>query len=501
MNDRRSRVLTGLFAAVAFAATGPIATAQSNAPTVTALPGKPVLLLGAFDLAPLGYQVEEYVLSGTAQSFRLKGDAGKDGRWDAVAADSAAYTTRIVVVRPSDPAKFNGTVLTEWLNVTSGSDTPADWMVTHREILRRGYAWVAVSAQKAGVDGGGAIMNAGGRPIKQVNPARYGALVHPGDAWSFDIFSQAGALLKRSDGNGVLGSLVPRHIVAIGESQSAAFLTTYINAVDPLARIYDGFLVHSRFGSAAAIDGTRMAAGSQIPQEVRFRTNLRVPVLTAITETDLLGARLPGYYGARQPQAKRLRVWEIAGTAHADAYMFGGAFIDSGKADIAQLARAFQPSVNTPVGKLDKPANPGTPHHYVMQGAVSAIDRWVRTGAAPANTTPLAVASAGTAGTRPSLVLDGHGIALGGVRTPWTDVPTVRLSGVPVSESFIGMLVGSGVPLDKATLVKLYPGGKADYLRRFTRSLDAAIARGHLLAEDRQEILEIAAINFDALMQ
>ncbi|MEP6869792.1 MAG: alpha/beta hydrolase domain-containing protein [Novosphingobium sp.] len=93
---------------------------------------------------------------------------------------------------------------------------------------------------------------------------------------------------------------------------------------------------------------------------------------------------------------------------------------------------------------------------------------------------------------------DVHGIALGGVRTPWTEVPTIRLSGISESKSFLGVISGSGVPFTKAELGALYPGGKAEYLHRFTASLDAAIEAGHLSSDDRQEILEIAAINFDA---
>ena len=70
---------------------------------------------------------------------------------------------------------------------------------------------------------------------------------------------------------------------------------------------------------------------------------------------------------------------------------------------------------------------------------------------------------------------------------PWTFLWT----------SFIGMLAGSTMPFDKATLDGLYPGGKADYMAKFTRALDRAIRAKHILAEDRQEILDIAAINFD----
>ena len=480
--------------AIAFAA--PVAGAAQ--PAVAPVAGKPFLLMAAFDLAPLGYQTDEYFLSGTAASYRLPGPATADGVWNAAVAANAPYATRMVVVRPSDPARFNGTVLVEWLNVTAGQDTPADWMVAHREMLRRGFAYVGVSAQKVGVEGGDVLMASAGVSLKKADPRRYGALSHPGDAFSYDIFSQAGAALKAPRSNGMLGPLVPRRVLAIGESQSAAFLTTYVNAIDRLARVYDGFLIHSRFGSSAALDGSRMAGGpAAMPAQVRFRTDLRVPLLTLITETDMLGGRLSGYHASQQPDNARLRVWEVAGTAHADNYLFKGAFIDSGRRSAAELAPVFIPSVDVPGGKLEKPGNPGMPHHYVTQAALAALDHWVRSGRPPASAPKLVLASGGSVGVAPSFALDARGLARGGVRTPWVDVPTIRLSGAGNSGSLLASLVGSGQPFDKAMLATLYPGGKADYLRRFQSALDAAIAAGHILPEDRQEILDIAGINFD----
>lgn len=487
----------GAALALAIGLTAMSGSAASAAPaTVAAVAGKPNLLMGAYPLAPLGYQADEFFISGTASSYRLPGPATSDGHWTASVAQTAPYATRIVAIRPSDPAKFNGTVLVEWFNVTAGQDTPADWMVAHREMLRKGYAYVGVSAQKIGVEGGDAIM-AGGAPLKKADPARYGKLAHPGDAFSFDIFSQAGAVLKQPGSGGVLGPLVPKHVLAIGESQSAAFLTTYVNAVDPVAKVYDGFMIHSRFGSSAALDGTRMSDGpSAMPPDVRFRSDLRVPVLTVITETDILGGRLPGYHAAQQPDGAHLRVWEIAGTAHADNYLFGGAFMDSGSKTSAELAHIFVPTANVPGGKLGKPVNPGMPHHYVTEAALAALDGWVRSGKAPASAPKFVLASGGKAGETPSLAVDANGIAKGAIRTPWTDVPTIRLAGYGNSGSFIAMLVGVGDPFDAATLAKLYPGGKTEYLARFETSLDAAIKAGHILPEDRQEILDIAAINY-----
>lgn len=495
MNTTRRDFALGTLALAAGLSLAPLA--QAAAPALEQVPGKPFLMLANYDLGELGYTVEEWFLSGTATSWSLPDGPTPDGRWRAIAGATAPYRTRFVVVRPSDPARFNGNLLVEWLNVTAGMDTPATWMVGHREILRQGAIWVGVSAQKIGVEGGDTVMGLPGQPLKKINPARYATLSHPGDAWSFDIFSQVGAALRQNFGGAVLGGMVPRHMAAIGESQSAAFLTTYVNAVDPLARIYDGFFVHSRFGSAASIDGTPMrGAAANYPDHVRFRPDLRVPVLSLITETDLLGARLSGYHASRRPDDARLRVWELAGAAHADNYLFAGAFVDNGRLPVEALAKVFRPATRSVAAESAMPFNPGMPHHYVVNAALAALDRWLRAGRPPAKTQPLTLATGGTPGVAPSLALDANGLALGGVRTPWTDVPTIRLSGKGDPNNFTAMLAGSGVPFTADELARLYPGGKGDYLRRFTRALDRAIRAGHIVAADRAEILAVADANY-----
>ena len=112
------------------------------------------LLLGAYDIASLGYTADEFFVSGAACSYAPDGEFGSDGRWDAVPSGVADYVTRIVVLRPTDDARFNGTVLVEWLNVSGGIDAPAVWFLAHREVVREGHASSLVSAQQVGVDGG-----------------------------------------------------------------------------------------------------------------------------------------------------------------------------------------------------------------------------------------------------------------------------------------------------------------------------------------------------------
>lgn len=488
------RIRKGLRALAVAAAIG-VGEAQAETPSATpAPPGHALLPLGAFDLGALGYSSAEFFVRGVATSYKLLGPATADGRWKAAPDASAAYATRLVVLRPSDPAKFNGTVVVEWLNVSGGADGAADWLMAHREMVRSGYAWIGVAAQKVGVEGGPSLAGVS-QSLKKVEPVRYGELHHPGDAFAFDIFSQAGRLARNDGSEKVLGPLAPRRLIAAGESQSATFLTTYVNAVAPLAKVFDGYLIHSRFGSAAPIDGASViqpTAGS-MPENVRFRTDLHIPILTVLAESDVIGMRLPGYWSARQPDTSRLRTWEIAGVAHADTYVLQVGAIDAPSTPLKQISAAYKPSDRFFGVQLAKPVNSAPQHHYVVESALVALDRWIRTGQAPPSAPPLELASTHP----PTLAQDAQGLALGGVRTPWVDVPAARLSGVGNSGAgVVGALFGVTEAFDQATLDRLYPGGKRDYLQRFEAALDRSINAGFLLRADRQEILALADLMY-----
>ena len=473
---------------------------MTESPRITPVPGRPSLLLGGFDIGDLGYVADEFFVSGTATSYTPISELSPDGCWQVTPSGTAEYTTRIVALTPTDPARFNGTVLVEWLNVSGGIDAPAVWMMAHREILRAGYAYVAVSAQKVGVDGGASMLGMD-MSLKSQDPTLYASLGHPGDAFCYDIFSQTGGLVRSADDAGILRGLRAEHTVAVGESQSAMFLTTYINAVDPLAGIYDGFLVHSRFGPAAPLDGGSVfdELQSNTPQAVAFRPDLRVPLVTIITETDLLGAVRHGYYFARQPDNERLRVWEIPGAAHADNYTIQVAPIDTGSAPLKDIVAAYAPTNMLMGQQLGHYINFAPQHHYVVQGAIAALNTWVRTGEPAPPAPPIEVRDTGET-EEPQAILDSQGLAQGGVRTPWVDVPIARTSGdggpVGTVESLMAAIFGSGELFDDATVRRLYPGGVTEYLERFTTALDTAIKSGFILAADRTEILELAGATY-----
>jgi len=400
------------------------------------------------DLAAAGYVEREYVARGTATSY-----AGHQ---------PADFATRVAVRRPASPGSFSGTAVVEWLNVSSGSDAAPDWSYLSDEIVRRGHAWVGVSAQYIGVEGGSAAVGvAGVEPTGLKGRSRYAVLSHPGDAYCYSIYASVAASLDSAADGGPLADLVVDLRLGVGESQSAFALTTFVNQVHPEAPVFGGFLVHSRGGGTMPlgepgepIDVLAYRASAPTP----IRDDLDVPVLMLETETDLVG-RL-NYLPARQPDSQWVRLWEVAGSAHADRYVIG----------------EFEELLGCP-----RPVNRGQ-QAYVVRAALRWLDGWAR-GGDPAPEAPRLELEGRT------FVLDGAGNTRGGVRTPAVDAPVELLRGdTEEGASYLCQLFGSTLPMDPVTIRGLY-ADRAAYVAAYERAADAAIEAGFVLAEDRAELV------------
>ena len=461
--------------------------------------GPVVLAGGLFEAEKFGYTEEEFFISGTANSYRSVDPLSADGVWNVTKNDTAEYKTRIVVRRPTDAATFNGTVITEWFNVTAGIDSIPAWSALWPEIVREGGVWVGVSAQRVGIEGG-AGSTAPFLVLKNADPDRYGVLNHPGDNYSYDIFSQAGAAVWRQSET-ILGGLTPEILLATGQSQSASRLTTYANALGLADDVYNGYLLISRGQSASTLfcphavllenprscldpATTETVAG---PASAQIRADLTRPVLIAEAETDVLR-----YRPATQDDTDVLRIWESAGTAHSDAYTLGMGDADTatGDGDIA----LFEAQLNAPssiyygIITCGFPLNAG-PHTYILRSALHSLDRWVRTGEPPVSM-PKLEANADLS----AFLLDSNENVLGGIRTPFVDVPLAKLSGSgQEGDAFCG-LFGTTLGFAPDELRALYPTTQ-DFVTKWNAATDAAVAAGVILAVDAENI-KAAAENF-----
>jgi hypothetical protein len=427
----------------------------------------------AQQLAAAGYVEQEFFLEGTARAYTVRGEWTSDGMWNVSPGESAPYKIRILARYPKQASRFNGVVFVEWFNVSGQGEGDPNFTVLQEELLRDGYGYVGVGAQAAGINGTNGL--------KKLNAGRYASISHPGDAYSYDIYSQAGRVIRSA--KGPLGPLTGRirFLLADGESQSANRMVTYVNAVHPVAQVYDGFFIHSRVGTGGApiTQGAGNGPAVSSGPAARIRSDLKVPLFLIQTETDV-----PGYAAVRQPNTARLRTWEMAGTAHADRYLLTG----GGTRPMALNCDEKDPKLNVPV-------NDG-PMTYPMRAALRHMKRWLAGGAPPPNAAPI-VMDGSTIRRDPST-----GIALGGVRTPQVDVPTRTLNGIraPAGGGQFCFLFGrtdewngdkdpwDGGPADPSptpepVLSRLYPT-KADYIAKFERAIDAGVKAGFLLKED-----------------
>jgi hypothetical protein len=376
------------------------------------------------DLASAGFVEQEFYMSGNADAYSTTG---------ALVGSDVPYKSRIIVRRPLDAAKFNGTVLVEWQNVTAGYDLDALWN-THA--MREGYAWVGVSAQRVGVD-----------QLAGWSPTRYGDLDVTGgrqfltDQMSYDVFSQAAKAIRSPQAVDPMGGLDVDTILAIGASQSASRMTIYYNSILPqIESVFDGygFIVGS--------------APTRVDDE---------PVFQVLSETDV---RSPN----QRPDTNQFRRWEVAGAAHSGW---------NGRVYRAPLQERDLGAV--PEYNCSQPPFSRVPLHHVTAAAYDHLARWAKGGAPPPFAEPL-VFNPDNTKARNEL-----GLALGGIRLSQVDVPIALNTGDNGGESFC-ILFGTHIPFSNATLDELYKN-HGRYVSAVTKVDNRNVRDGFIVRADANE--------------
>jgi len=385
------------------------------------------------DLKGSGYVEQEFFISGTASRYNTP-----EGATGSVIDGDHPYKTRVVVRRPASAAKFNGTVVVEWNNVTAGHDLDIDWYQAHDYFIRSGIAYMGVTPQRIGVEA-----------LKVWNKDRYGSLdvsadgTITNDALSYDIFADVARAVRKPGGVDLLGGLKAQRIFATGHSQSAGRLAIYVNSVHPLAPVFDAVVVHGGGG--------------------KIRTDLNIKVWKLLAETDVINNQAAN----RQPDTNNFRSWEVAGDSHVDT-QFRASSGALGRRDGNPIAPNFSPGLagrGSNANAMPAPASPGgnpcalppyshVPFYQVMDAAFEHLQAWVKDGTLPPTAPPIEVTSAGP----PAVIArDKNGNSLaGGIRLAEVAVPTGVNTGQNSGAGFC-RLYGTHQDFDAATLQSLYP--------------------------------------------
>jgi len=429
---------------------------------------------------------EEYIVSGEVDVFTYN-DLPVPGEKVLRNDVETEYTTRIMIIRPPDPADFNGTVVVEWWNSTAGFDTAPSGDASIGYFAREGIIYVGVTNSPTSID-----YLAGGCSLFGVLPPmcaeRYPDVSMPEIGQAFEMVSQIVNLLRGDSPDNPLGDVDIQRLYHVGQSQQGGSIVTYANEFDNDQN--DGYFVQAAGSSARALSSgaPNFAQG----EEGRMiRTDLDVPVIRAQTETDMSGVIARD---SRQEDTQTFRYYEMAGTAHSSVHdgieIIPGVFLED-------LCR-FQ--MNT---LADGPIF-GSYLYNAMWRNMEWYSRWRI--AMPHGELLLVEDGA--------LALNEFGNSIDGIRVPAMDVPIATYGpnneGKPVCGSagappppdctnalfaLIGGLAcrlsGTVMPFDEATIDELYPSNRK-YVAKVSGRGFHLMLRCFLLHEDFDELVQRA---------
>lgn len=505
MNEQRARLVGGGLAVALLLGFGVSAVHAQNLPPVPVprLTGPipvtpdsyPFLaashLQEPLDLAARGYVEEEFFVSGAANVY----DWAPDGALT-VARPGAPYTTRILVRRPATAARFSGNVVVEVMHAPRGLDFPLMFGWIHEAVVERGDAWVGVTMTPDAA-----------QALKDFNPARYAPLSwanpNPSEACGpggrgnqapvtspaeeglvWDVISQVGALLKGGAPTGPMGGLRVEHLYMTSQDP---IQVTYISAIQSRARLADGTPVYDGHVLKSGRRARRIRRCAPAPGDGDPRHTMRnagVPIINVLQEGDVLGGLRERRPDGDEP-ADRFRLWEVAGTAHSGVspYRWSTAAIkDHVKAGGEVVTRTFSEAIGayTMTVPFKDPARCQPSElvteqplvSYSFNAAFAAVDAWVRKGVPAPRAARMGVVNAGTPQAR--LETDRHGNGVGGVRSPYVDVPSAVYHPGHGTGPGCGQNFGYSEALGWRQLEQMY-GSYASYAKKVSAAIDTAV--------------------------
>lgn len=315
------------------------------------------------------------------------------------------------------------------------------------------------------------------------NPARYAPLQWPADedGIRWDVYADTARLIRSP--HGPLRGWKVNRLYSWGWSYTGSFQRTFINSgfhdATRLASgkpVIDGYLIGI---SSFSFRSGYVPINSHTPNLAeddprRANRPIDVPVIELQSENEAITNREPQTPDRdKAPGAHRL--YEVPGLTH-------GSERDRSTIAARQIAARLRHSPAEARNACPYPRTDIDMADYAT-AALENLDAWSQKGTPP----PRAERLRHEQGRQ---VRDGQGNTLGGIRPAQITVPLARYGAAPQGSGCDGARAGLGspvipmrrIPLAKEELARLYPGGRAEYLRRFDAEVDRLVAARWLRA-------------------
>ena len=448
-----------------------------------------------------GYEEKEYFLYGTANVYETV-----DGDEVGIRFAGAPYVNRMIVRAPRDPENCSGNILVEIINPTSGMEIERMWILARHHFLRRGDIYVGITSKPNTLD-----------VLKAFDPQRYAELAWPnptpdeplppegkftgltdyrpeyetGLFW--DMLTDLAHMFRERSSLSPLKDYPCRNIILTAWSQSASYMTRYINsfAYRPEVRrdgcVFDGYL---SCGAPREFPVPVNQYETYMPKDSQGNrvSHCEQPYLVVQTESE--NAEFTAYRTAKVDSDSPnflYRVFEIAGASHESVYSYLDYY--NGDADLVRLG--CLPKYN---GKHAQPNR--YPYQFSIAAAYEHLYRWIDTGIAPPVFPRIKTDAMG------HNVRDALANAVGGVRTCLLDYPTCAYfyySRVdrgsffvdPTSEKDILFGHERSFP---AEMLRFMYGDRENYRKLVTEITKEHVTRGYILREDAAALVEMALL-------
>jgi len=291
-----------------------------------------------------------------------------------------------------------------------------------------------------------------------------------------------GALLKTPRSSGPLAGFNVQRMYVTADDGDVA---TYVNAIHARANmadgrsIYDGYL-HKGNAYPVRINACAQAPGANDPR--RKDRGANVPVVRVLTEGDVLTS-----FNMRRDDSDAAgdlyRLYEVAGSSHMDASYYRHLPL------VEDQTKMGQPAFTSawPVAykcDIDIAITDAPLYRYAMNAALQNVDRWVREGRPAPRAERVAVRNGGTP--QAAFIFDDFGNAVGGVRSPYLDVPAGTYHAKTPGQAVCGNLLYIE-PFDWARLESLY-GSHQGYVTKVGQAVDRLVQQGWLTQADGEKI-------------